>query len=163
MADQVRVLAGEAADSARLATDVISEIRAGIEVLAIAMTSSEKRVHGVEEVAGEAQSALEEIHTGVNTTAELVRATAGSSKTQSERLGALAQRLARVAEISAESASSASTAAQQVTAQIRAIESLNQTSQQLAELAERLQGGIAKFSVMKPEQVAHEHVAPTTR
>ncbi len=163
VADQVRELAGEAADSARLAADVISEIRAGIEVVASAMTSGEKRVHGVEEVAGEAQSALEEIHTGVNKAAELVRATAGDSKAQSERLGALAQRLARVAEISAESASSASTTAQQVTAQIRAMESLNQTSQQLAELAERLQGGIAKFSVMKPDQVTHEHVVPGTR
>jgi methyl-accepting chemotaxis protein len=163
VADQVRELAGEAADSARLAADVISEIRAGIEVVASAMTSGEKRVHGVEEVAGQAQSALEEIHTGVNKASEMVRATAGDSKAQSERLGALAQRLARVAEISAESASSASTTAQQVTAQIRAMESLNQTSQQLAELAERLQAGIAKFSVMKPGQVTQEHVVPGTR
>jgi len=163
VADQVRELAGEAADSARLAADVIGEIRAGIEVVASAMTSGEKRVHGVEEVAGEAQSALEEIHTGVNKASEMVRATVGDSKAQSERLGALAQRLARVAEISAESASSASTAAQGVAAQISAMESLNQTSQQLAELAERLQAGIAKFSVMKPGQVTQEHVVPGTR
>jgi methyl-accepting chemotaxis protein len=120
-------------------------------------------VHGVEEVAGEAQSALEEIHAGVNKAAELVRATAGSSKTQSERLGVLAQRLARVAEISAGSAAGASTAAQHVAAQITAMESLSQTSQQLAELAERLQAGIAKFSVMKPEQVTQEHVVPRAR
>jgi len=163
VADQVRELAGEAADSARLAAEVISEIRAGIEVLAGAMTSGQKRVHGVEEVAGEAQSALEEIHTGVNKAAELVRAAAGGSKAQSERLGALAQRLARVAEISAGSAAGASTAAQHVAAQISAMESLNQTSQQLAEIAERLQAGIAKFSVMKPEQVTQEHVVPRAR
>ena len=163
VAEQVRELAGEAADSARLAAEVISEIRAGIEVVASAMTSGEKRVHGVEQVAGEAQTALEEIHASVNKAAELAQGTAGSSKAQSERLGVLAQRLARVAEISAGSAIGANTAAQQVAAQNSAMQSLNQTSQQLAELAERLRAGITKFSVMTPEQATQEHGVPRTR
>jgi methyl-accepting chemotaxis protein len=159
VAEQVRSLANEAAEAARDVTDVVSEIRSGIETVAGAMTSGEKRVYGVGEVAEEARRALEEIHQGAHKAAELVEAATGSSQSQSDRMAVLAERLSRVAEISAHSASGAGTAAQQVAAQIAAMDRINQGSMQLALLAERLQDSIARFSVMRPELVTHEHPA----
>jgi methyl-accepting chemotaxis protein len=157
VAEQVRALATEAAASARDVTELVSEVRSGIETVAEAMAAGEKRVYGVGEVAEEARRALDEIRQGAHKAAELVEAATGSSQTQSDRLAALAQRLSRVAEISAHSASGAGTAAQQVSGQIDGLERINLSSKQLAQLAERLQESIARFSVLQPELVTHEH------
>ncbi len=159
VADQVRTLAGEAAESAREVTHVITEIRSGIAIVANAMGAGESQVRDVGQVTDEAKTALDAIHQGALKAAELVTATTESSQTQADRMSGLAQRLSRVAEISSTSSSGASSAAQAMAAQIAAMESLSETSQRLAELAERLQASIARFSVMQPEYTTKEHSA----
>ena len=157
VADQVRSLAGEAAESAREATHVVSEIQAGIRAVATAMSRGESQVRDVGTVAEEAKTALDSIEQGAVKAAELVTATTESSQAQAQRMSGLAERLTRVADISSTSSSGASSAAQAMASQIGAMESLTQSGQQLAELAERLQASIARFSVMQPEYHTTEH------
>jgi len=159
VADQVRALAGEAADSAREVTHVVSEIQAGISVVAAAMSKGESQVRDVGTVAEEAKTALDSIQQGAAKAAELVSATTQSSQSQAKRMSGLAERLSRVADISFTSSSGASSAAQAMTAQLAAMESLTQTGRQLADLAERLQAHIAHFQVMQPELTTQEHHA----
>jgi methyl-accepting chemotaxis protein len=159
VADQVRTLAGEAAESARDATHVVSEIQAGIKAVAVAMSKGESQVRDVGSVAEEAKTALDSIEQGAVKAAELVTATTESSQAQAQRLSGLAERLSRVADISSTSSSGASSAARAMASQIAAMESLTHTGQQLADLAERLQASIARFSVMQPEYHTAEHGA----
>ncbi len=157
VADQVRTLAAEAAQSAREATHVISEIQSGIAAVATAMRTGESQVRGVDEVADEAGMALDAIQQGALKAADLVTATTQSSQAQAARMSELAERLSRVAQISSTASSGASSAARAMAAQIAATESLTQTGQQLADLAERLQASIARFTVMQPEFTTKEH------
>lgn len=159
VADQVRTLAGEAAESAREATHVVSEIQAGIRAVASAMSRGESQVRDVGTVAEEAKTALDSIEQGAVKAAELVSATTQGSQAQAQRMSGLAQRLSRVADISHTSSSGASSAARAMAAQIAAMEGLTQTGQQLADLADRLQASIARFSVMPPEYATKEHVS----
>jgi methyl-accepting chemotaxis protein len=160
VADQVRALAGEAAESAREATHVITEIQSGIAAVATAMSTGESQVRDVGEVADEARAALDAIQQGAVKAADLVTATTQSSQAQATRMSGLAERLSRVADISSTASSGASSAAHAMAAQIAAMESLTQTGQQLAELAERLQASIARFTVMRPEFTTKEHETP---
>jgi methyl-accepting chemotaxis protein len=159
VADQVRALAGEAAESAREATHVISEIQSGIAAVATAMSTGESHVRDVGDVADEARAALDAIQQGAVKAADLVTATTQSSQAQATRMSGLAERLSRVADISSAASSGASSTARAMAAQIAAMESLTQTGQQLADLAERLQASIARFTVMRPEFTTKEHEA----
>jgi len=158
VADEVRSLAGEAGRSAREVAELVSELRAGIDAAARAMQSGEAKVRDIGAVAAEADSALQELHQGVELVGDLVNATAEVSRSQAQRLAELAQSLQQVAAISSASSQSADGAAAATQAQITSMGDLTATSQQLAQLAERLRGGIARFSVLK-EPETREHPA----
>jgi hypothetical protein len=74
-------------------------------------------------------------------------------------VAALVARLERIAEISTGSVAGADASVRAVKAQIDAVEALSDTSTQLAALAERLRAGVARFSVMHPDQTTAEHRA----
>jgi len=157
VADEVRTLAAEAGKSAREVAELVSELRTGIEAAARAMQSGEAKVRDIGAVAAEADAALQELHQGVQLMGDLVNATAEVSRSQAHRLAELAQSLQQVASISTASSESANSTAAATEAQIISMGELTATSQQLAQLAERLRGGIARFSVLRRDQRTQEH------
>jgi len=157
VADEVRALAAEAGKSAREVAELVSDLRTGIEAAARAMQSGEAKVRDIGAVAAEADGALQELHQGVQLMGDLVNATAEVSRSQAQRLAALAQSLQQVASISTASSDSANSTAAATEAQITSMGELTATSQQLAQLAERLRGGIARFSVLRRDQATTEH------
>ena len=157
VADEVRSLAAEAGKSAREVAELVSDLRAGIDAAARAMQSGEVKVRDIGAVAAEADGALQELQQGVQLMGDLVNATADVSRSQAERLAALARSLQQVASISSASSESANSAAAATQTQITSMSELTATSQQLAQLAERLRGGIARFSVLRREQQTAEH------
>src|SRR5207245_4948058 len=88
---------------------------------------------------------------------ELLNARAEVSRSQPQRLAQLAQSLQQVASISTASSDSANNTAAATEAQITSMGELTATSQQLAQLAERLRGGMARFSMLRRDQTAQEH------
>jgi methyl-accepting chemotaxis protein len=157
VADEVRTLAAEAGKSAREVAELVSELRTGIEAAARAMQSGEAKVRDIGAVAAEADGALQELHSGVQLMGDLVNATAEVSRSQAQRLADLAQSLQQVASISTASSDSADSTAAATEAQITSMGELTATSQQLAQLAERLRGGIARFSVLGRDQKTIDH------
>ena len=153
----VRTLAAEAGKSAREVAELVSELRSGIDAAARAMQSGEAKVRDIGAVAAEADGALQELHQGVQLMGDLVNATAEVSRSQAQRLADLAQSLQQVASISTVSSDSANSTAAATEAQITSMGELTATSQQLAQLAERLRGGIARFSVLNREQATRDH------
>ncbi len=158
VADEVRTLAAEAARSAREAAELISELRAEIGVVAQAMHVGEERVLDVGVVAGEADTALQELEDGVMLVGDLVRATAQISRTQAHRLVSLAEAMDQVAAISRRASEGADATAAAASTQIVSLADLSATSQQLAQLAERLRASITRFSVIGRRAVTREHV-----
>ncbi len=152
VADEVRTLAAEAGKSAREVAELVSDLRTGIEAAGRAMQSGEAKVRDIGAVAAEADGALQELHQGVQLMGDLVNATAEVSRSQAQRLAELAQSLQQVASISTASSDSANSTAAATEAQITSMGELTATSQQLAQLAERLRGGIARFSMLRREQ-----------
>jgi methyl-accepting chemotaxis protein len=157
VADEVRALAAEAGKSAREVAELVSDLRTGIEAAARAMQSGEAKVRDIGAVAAEADGALQELHQGVQLMGDLVNATAEVSRSQAQRLADLAQSLQQVASISTASSDRANSTAAATEAQITSMGELTATSQQLAQLAERLRGGIARFSVLRRDQATTEH------
>lgn len=157
VADEVRALAAEAGKSAREVAELVSDLRTGIDAAGRAMQSGEAKVRDIGAVSAEADSALQELHQGVQLMGDLVNATADVSRSQAERLAALAQSLQQVASISTASSESANSTAAATQAQITSMGELTATSQQLAQLAERLRSGMARFSVLRREQRTKDH------
>ncbi|MGH7522386.1 MAG: methyl-accepting chemotaxis protein [Gemmatimonadales bacterium] len=157
VADEVRTLAAEAGKSAREVAQLVSDLRTGIDAAARAMQSGEAKVRDIGAVAAEADGALQELHLGVQLMGDLVNATAEVSRSQAQRLAELAQSLQQVASISTASSDSANSTAAATEAQITSMGELTATSQQLAQLAERLRGGIARFSVLRRDQSTIDH------
>jgi methyl-accepting chemotaxis protein len=157
VADEVRSLAAEAARSGREVSELVTELRVGIDAAARAMQTGETQVRDIGAVAAEADGALQELHQGVQLMGDLVNATADVSRSQATRLADLAHTLQRVAAISGSSSSSADGAAASTQSQITSMSDLSATSQQLAQLAERLRASIARFSVLRREQATAEH------
>jgi methyl-accepting chemotaxis protein len=160
VADEVRTLAAEAGKSARDVAELLAELQVGIDAAARAMQSGEAKVRDIGAVAGEADGALQELHQGVQLMGDLVDATAEVSRSQAQRLIELAQALAEVASISSASSDRADGAAASSQAQINSMSDLTATSQQLALLAERLRGSIARFSVLRRDQITADHPLP---
>jgi len=157
VADEVRALAAEAGKSAREVAELVSDLRTGIEAAGRAMQSGEVKVRDIGAVAAEADGALQELHQGVQLMGDLVNATAEVSRSQAERLAQLAQSLQQVASISTASSESANRTAAATQTQITSMSELTATSQQLAQLAERLRGGIARFSMLRRDQRTADH------
>src|SRR5207244_10457003 len=148
-------------EAGREVAERVSERRAGIDAGARARQAGEAKVRDIGAVAAEADGALQELHQGVQLMGELVNATAEVSRSQAQRLAELAQSLQQVASISTASSESANTTAAATETQITAMGELTATSQQLAQLAERLRGGIARFSVLRRDQsTAEQQIRP---
>jgi len=121
------------------------------------MQSGETKVRDIGAVAAEADGALQELHQGVQLMGDLVNATAEVSRSQAQRLAALAQSLTA----SRQYLDSLVRDGQQHGGCHRnpdhSMGELTATSQQLAQLAERLRGGIARFSVLRRDQTTTDH------
>ena len=124
--------------------------------------AGEAQVRDIGAIAAEADGALLELHQGVQLVGDLVNATAEVSRSQAARLAELARSLQQVAAISSSSSDRADGAAVSTRSQITSMSDLTATSQQLAQLAERLRASIARFSVMRREQITAEHRAITS-
>lgn len=159
VADQVRALAGEAARSAREVVDLIAEVRAGIDAVATAMAAGEEKVRNVGLVAGEAQTAFDDLHRGVTQVAQVVADTAAISRSEASRMATITQNMSDVASISTRSSAAADSAARAMAGQISAMGDLNDASRQLAQLAERLRASIGRFSLLSHERVTASHPA----
>ena len=160
VAEEVRALAAESGRSAREVAELVSELQVGIDAAARAMQAGAGQVRDIGAVAAEADSALQELHQGVQLIGDLVNATADVSRSQAHRLAELAQSLDQVATVSSTSSERADGAATSTRTQISSMSDLSATSQQLAQLAERLRASIARFSVLRPEAVTAEHRVP---
>ncbi len=157
VADQVRALAGEAARSAREVVELIPEVRAGIDGAGRAMAAGEEKVRDVGVIAGEAQTALDDLHRGVAQVATVIADTAAVSRAEAERMATIAGNMSEMAAVSARSSAGADSAAAAMAEQISAMGALNDASKQLAQLAERLRTSIGQFSVLDPRHVTASH------
>ena len=138
VAHEVRGLAGEASQSARDVSEVIAEVRAGIEAVAAAMGSGAEQLQSVGQVAGEARRNLETIHAGAAGASERVALAIRIAREQVDRLGALASDLARASEISAHASTDADGAVVGAESQVEAIAELTETARAVSEAATRL-------------------------
>lgn len=160
VAEEVRLLAAEAATSARDVAELIDEVQSRIDAVARAMSSGQEKVQDVGGVAVEARTALEELYTGATRITELVEATADISKSQSERMGTLAGKMSQIAELSARSSDEATSAAASMVTQKSTIQDLTAISTQLADVADRVRQSVARFTVLKPGQANREFSVP---
>ncbi len=138
VAHEVRGLAGEASRSARDVTEVIAEVRAGIEAVAAAMGTGAERVRSVGEVAGDARRSLDTIHAGATGATDRAAAAIRLAREQVARLGALATDLARSAEVSAHASTDADGAVVGAESQVEAVVELTRTARAVADAASRL-------------------------
>lgn len=159
VADQVRHLAADAARATRELSDVVAEISIGVERVATVMQAETERVRDVGAVADQARAALEEIRSGATDTESDVVWTAETARSQSDHMAALASRMERIAAISADSTADADGTARAMHVQIDSMRVLSETGHQLAALADRLRAGVARFSVMHPDEATAEHRA----
>jgi methyl-accepting chemotaxis protein len=159
VADEVRVLAGEASKSARDVGELIRDVQSRIEAVARAMGVGQEKVQDVGVVAAEAQKALDVLYGGVSQVTELVSATADVSMDQATRLAQLSQRMSAIADISGRSSGEADGAATAMAAQKSTIEDLNTVSHQLAQLAERMRRSVTRFTVLDTHQNTQEFSA----
>lgn len=102
-------------------------------------------------VAAEAREALDELHAGVSQAAELMSATATSSRSQAARAASLAEKMSHFSTVSARWLHDADTAAAAMSAQIQAMSDLKQAGLQLADLADRLRESIARFAALRAD------------
>ena len=163
VADEVRALAGQAADSARDVAELIGDVQTRVDAVSRAMASGQERVKDVGNVAQDAQAALADLHRGVSEITETVEATAVVSRSQANRMASLSQKMADVAAISARSAREADGAAMAMAAQQSTIGDLKAVSGQLADLAERVRASIARFAVLHPDDGGSEYEPFTIR
>jgi methyl-accepting chemotaxis protein len=145
VAEEVRTLAAESAESAREVAELIDEVQSRIETVARAMGAGQEQVQDVGQVAGEARQALDDLYRGASRVMELVETTAETSKSQAERMETLSAKMSQIAELSARSSGQADGAASAMTSQKSTIQDLNSISAQLADLADRVRRSVARF------------------
>jgi methyl-accepting chemotaxis protein len=145
VAEEVRLLAGDAARSAREVADVIGEVQAGIGTVAAAMASGEERVRGVGAVAGEARRALDDIHGGAQSAAERSSSAAVASRDHARRLALLAEQLERFSTQVQRASPEADRAAGVLGDQVRVAESLGDATTRIRDLVRRLTHALARL------------------
>jgi hypothetical protein len=125
----------------------IADVRENIAVAVQSMTEGEREVHGVGEIANEANTALSTLLTGIGRIAELIADVTTVSREQSTTMHQLAEMIDGVEGVSDEAAVQARDASDAATRQMRALEGLADTSRSLASLAERLRRSTGRFTV----------------
>ena len=147
VAEEVRKLAEESGRAAKEIAATIADVRENIAVAVLSMTEGEREVHGVGEIANEANTALSTLFTGIGRIAELIADVTTVSREQSTTMHQLAEMIDGVEGVSDEAAVQARDASDAATRQMRALEGLADTSRSLALLAERLRRSTGRFSV----------------
>lgn len=145
VADEVRLLAAQAARSAQEVAEVVAAVRGGVETAAAAMASGEQRVRGVGEVASEAKRALEAIHAGAADAAKRVALVATDSREQAQQMAALAGRLQETSDLSERASATAERAAVALAQQIEVVDAMAESSREAADLVDQLQATLNEF------------------
>lgn len=147
VAEEVRKLAEESGRAAKEIAATISDVRENIAVAVQSMAEGEREVHGVGEIANEANAALSTLLSGIGRIAELIADVTTVSREQSTTMYQLAEMIDGVEGVSDEAAVQARDASDSATRQMRALEGLADTSRSLAQLADRLRRSTARFTV----------------
>ncbi|MEH6470710.1 MAG: methyl-accepting chemotaxis protein [Halopseudomonas sp.] len=133
VADEVRTLAQRTAESTQEIQQVIDSLQQGVENAAGAMSSSHDAAIDVVNKASRADTALDEIVSGVITIDEMTRQIASAAEQQSAVTNEISTNIIHISDVSDECA----TATQQVTV----------ASEELAQLSEQLKGLTDRFRV----------------
>jgi methyl-accepting chemotaxis protein len=148
VAEEVRKLAEESGRAAKEIAATIADVRENIATAVQSMADGEREVLGVGEIAGEANTALSAMLTGISRIAELIADVTAVSRDQSTTMRQLAEVIDGVQGVSVEAAAQAREASDAATKQMRALEGLAETSSGLAQLAERLRRSTSRFRVL---------------
>jgi methyl-accepting chemotaxis protein len=138
VAEQVRGLAGEAGRSARDVSDVVAELREGIEKVAVAISHGEDKIREVALAASEAQGTLGGLGPGLDSALELASETASLSKAQVARITLLQERIAALREQKERWVGEVEVIDGAVRIQADALDDLGASGQKLTELTQRL-------------------------
>ncbi len=160
---EVRKLAEESARAAKDVGGAIEDVRAGVTAAVEAISAGETKVRDVGGIAGEADSALQDVLGGIGSLASLIETMAATSEQQAQAMTALLAAMDRVETLAAGSADSAAEAAGAVTEQHVALQRIADTAQQLTDVAERLRGSIVRFSVVGRQHDTAEYATINRR
>jgi methyl-accepting chemotaxis protein len=149
VAEEVRKLAEESARAAKDIAATIADVRENIATAVQSMAEGEQEVRGVGEIAGEANTALGAMLSGISRIAELIADVTAVSRDQSTTMRQLAEVIDGVQGVSVEAAAQAREASEAATKQMRALEGLAETSRSLAQLADRLRRSTSRFTLLQ--------------
>jgi methyl-accepting chemotaxis protein len=147
VAEEVRKLAEESARAAKAIATTITEVRENIDSAVQSMAEGEREVHGVGEVAANANRALSEMLGGIERLAAVVAEASEVSRKQSATMTELAGAIGHVQQVSDSVAVGARDASEVASRQTLALDGLTRASQELAQLADRLRNTIGRFAV----------------
>ncbi len=160
---EVRKLAEESARAAKDVGGAIEDVRTGVTAAVDAIRTGESRVRDVGGIAGEADSALQDVLGGIGSLTTLIESLAATSEQQAGAMRTLLETMGRVAELSGGSADAAAEAAGAMTEQHVSLQRIADTSQELAEVAERMRRSIVRFSVIGRRHDTAEYAAISRR
>jgi methyl-accepting chemotaxis protein len=155
VAEEVRKLAEESGRAAKDIATTIAEVRENIASAVQSMTEGEREVRDVGAIAGEANTALSAMLSGIGRIAELIGDVTAVSRDQATTMRQFAAVIEGVEGVSVEASAQARDAAEAATRQVRALEGLVDTSRSLAELAERLRRSTGQFTLLR-SALGHE-------
>ncbi len=144
VAEQVRTLAGEAGRSARDVSEVVAELREGIEKVAAAISSGEERIRQVTRAAGEARGTLDGLGPGLSSALELASETASLSKSQAARITSLHDSISALSAQQDHWAHGVEEIEGAVRRQTDALEDLSDAGQKLTQLTQQLRATTAR-------------------
>jgi len=147
VAEEVRKLAEESSAAAREIATTVSTLREMISATVDALSTGEREVRNVGEIARDADQALETITKGIDDIGTTIADAASVSRAQASVMSELTTRIASIQDVSILAAQEAAAASQLATSQQHAVQGLTEASHQLASLAERLRISISRFAV----------------
>ncbi len=159
VADEVRTLAEESSGAAKQMAGTIATLRDSVHAVLAAMTSGQREVDNIGEVAREADQALTTMVNGIATLADVIQDAAVVSRAQTTTMTDLASKIERIHDVAVRASGSARDAARVAADQRGAIEALTKTSSRLAELSDRLRSSVSRFAVASLP-VTHEMRVP---
>jgi len=149
VADQVRTLAGEAGRSAREVSEVVAELREGIEKVAAAISQGEEQIRDVGRAAGEIRGTLDALGPGLSSALELASDTASLSQSQVARITSLRDSISALSAQQDGWASGVQEIEGAVRRQTETLEDLGNAGQELTQLTQQLRATTTRIRETK--------------